>query len=94
MKKPISDNPVFQFLNDPPPSTEPAPLPSVPEKIAPPPEGYKINPVYIELRTKHIHFVLQPSLYDRIKAAAKAEGVSTNEYIHRTLDRATPKKGE
>lgn len=27
-------------------------------------------------------------------AAAKAEGVSTNEYIHRVLDRATPKKGE
>lgn len=99
MKKSIKDNPVFQFLGDPPPSPEQEQAPQTPEPlpgtIPPPPEGYKINPVYIELRTKHIHFVLQPSLYERIKAAAKAEGISTNEYIHRTLDQATPKtKGE
>lgn len=53
------------------------------------PEGYKINPLYIEVKSKRVQLVLQPSLYTRVKAAADKKGLSFNEYCHRILDNAT-----
>ena len=53
------------------------------------PEGYKLNPMYIETKSKRVQLVLQPSLYARVKAAADAAGISFNEYCHRLLDEAT-----
>lgn len=52
------------------------------------PDGYKLNPLFIEKRTKRLQLVLQPSLYDRIKKRAAAEGISLNEYCHRVLEEA------
>lgn len=54
-----------------------------------PPKGYKLNPLYIETKSKRVQLVVQPSLYDRIKAASEAAGLSFNEYCHRVLDEAT-----
>lgn len=56
---------------------------------AKPPEGYKLNPLYIETKSKRVQLVLQPSLYKRVKAAADKENLSFNEYCHRLLDEAT-----
>lgn len=56
-----------------------------------PPKGYKLNPLYIETKTKRLQLVIQPSLYEKIKAASKAAGLSLNEYCHRVLDKATEK---
>lgn len=56
------------------------------------PEGYKLNPLYVETKTKRLQLVLQPSLFDRVKKGAKQAGLSVNEYVHRILDEAT--KGE
>lgn len=53
------------------------------------PEGYKVNPAYIETKSKRVNLLMQPSLLEKVKAAAAAEGVSVNEYIHRTLEEAT-----
>lgn len=53
------------------------------------PEGYKSNPAYIELKSKRVQLVLQPSLYERVKKAADKEGISFNEYCHRLLEGAT-----
>lgn len=53
------------------------------------PEGYKLNPLYVEVKSKRVQLVLQPSLYERVKAAAVKEGISFNEYCHRLLDDAT-----
>ena len=53
------------------------------------PKGYKINPLYVETKTKRLQLVMQPSLYERVKAAADKEKLSVNEFIHRTLDLAT-----
>ena len=54
-----------------------------------PPEGYKLNPAYIEKyiekKTKRVQLLMQPSLYDRLKAAATSEGESLNNYIHDML---------
>ena len=56
------------------------------------PDGYKVNPEYIETKSKRLQLVVQPSLYDKVKARATAGGLSVNEYIHRVLEEAT--KGE
>ena len=52
------------------------------------PEGYKVNPMYIETRSKRLQVVLQPSLYEKVKAAADAQGVKVNSYIHAVLEKA------
>ena len=67
-------------------AVENTPAPTGREKA---PEGYKINPMYIETKSKRVQLVLQPSLYSRVKAAADAAGISFNEYCHRVLDDAT-----
>lgn len=73
------------------------------EKTTPPtgtgaPEGYKLNPAYIEKyiekKTKRVQLVLQPSLYKRVKAASEAAGLSFNEFCHRVLDKATKEESE
>ena len=51
-----------------------------------PPKGYKIDPRFIETKTKKVLLVLQPSLYQKVKAASIEAGLSFNEYVHRLLD--------
>lgn len=54
-----------------------------------PPAGYKMNPMYVETKSRRLQLVLQPSLYERVKKAAKDAGLSVNEYVHQILDNAT-----
>lgn len=58
---------------------------------AEPPAGYKLNPKYVEVKSKRVQLVMQPTMYDRAKAAAKKDNLSFNEYIHRLIDEATTK---
>ena len=51
-------------------------------------EGYKLNPLYIEKRSKRLQLLVQPSLYNKVKAQAETEGCSVNDYIHRVLEEA------
>ena len=53
------------------------------------PEGYKLNPMYVETKSKRLQLVIQPSLLARVRKQAEKQGLSVNEYIHRTLDKAT-----
>lgn len=71
-------NPAMQFISTP---TEEA---VTRDKEAP--EGYKVNPLYIEKRSKRLQLLVQPSLYNKIKAQADAEGCSVNDFIHRLLE--------
>lgn len=81
----IQDNPALQFIST---QTEERDTPT--EQTQPKaPEGYKLNPLYIETKSRRLQLVLQPSLYDRVKARAKAAGLSVNEYVHQILDEAT-----
>lgn len=57
-----------------------------------PPKGYKLNPLYIETKSRRLQLVVQPSLYERIKEGAKDAGLSVNEYVHRILDEATQER--
>lgn len=97
-KKSFKDNPALQFISSTEPElTESAELEKIqPEKnpqerpkvtsqprpIKKPPKGYKLNPIYVETKSRRLQLVLQPSLYDRVKAKTITAGLSVNEYIH------------
>lgn len=49
------------------------------------PEGYKPNPEYIETKSKRVQLLVQPSVYDAVKAKASKLGISTNEAISEAL---------
>jgi len=49
------------------------------------PEGYKLNPEYIEVKGKRVQLLLQPSTVDAIKALAKKKGLSMNETINEAI---------
>lgn len=52
------------------------------------PAGYKVNHAVIETKSKRVQVLMQPSLHSRIKAAAAAQGISVNDYIHKALEAA------
>lgn len=85
------DNPVMQFIS--PPSIEA--VDGKPAAGAPPkgtgkaPEGYKVNPAFIETKSKRVQILMQPSLYKEAKAVSEKLGISLNEFIHRAIQEAT-----
>lgn len=56
------------------------------------PAGYKMNPLFVEIKSRRLQLLVQPSLYEAIKAKAKAEGISVNEFAHRALEKAVKKE--
>ena len=78
-KKTFKDNPALRFLS----------VPEEEEKASgKAPDGYKLNPMYVETRSRRLQLVLQPSLYEKVRERATAEKISVNEYIHRILEAA------
>lgn len=53
------------------------------------PEGYKVNPEFIEKRTKRVQLLVQPSLYSEAKTICNGLGISFNDFLHRALQEAT-----
>lgn len=86
-KKSFKDNPALQFLST--PQEEETAQPEALQKTAKAPAGYKLNPLYIETKSKRLQLVLQPSLLARVKERAKEQGLSVNEFVHRILEEAT-----
>lgn len=76
------DNPAMQFISTP---TEEGQT----TVTAPAPVGYKPNPLYIEKRSKRLQLLLQPSLYEKVKARADKQGCSVNDLIHTILENET-----
>jgi len=58
-----------------------SPQETITRGIEPAPEGYKVNPLYIETKSKRFNLLIQPSLAERVKAVAKSKGLSVNETI-------------
>ena len=52
------------------------------------PVGYKVNPLFVEVKSRRLQLLVQPSLYEDVKAQAKAKGISVNEFAHRALEKA------
>lgn len=53
------------------------------------PEGYRINPLYIETKSKRVQVLIQPSLHKEAKAISEELGISLNEFINRAVHEAT-----
>ena len=51
-----------------------------------PPAGYKV--VFFERKSKRIQLVVRPSIYEKATNAAKASGLSLNEYIAQLIENA------
>lgn len=77
-------NPAMQFISNPTEEKEHTGVQSA-QSI---PEGYKLNPLYIETRSKRLQLLIQPSLYEKIKARADREKSSINDTIHKILEKA------
>lgn len=52
------------------------------------PEGYKANPLFVETKSRRLQLLVQPSIHEALKEAAKAEGRSLNDYVHVILEKA------
>ena len=82
-------NPAMQFIT---PQEEPGKATETPAKATDAPEGYKVNPLYIETKSRRLQLLVQPSLYEAIKARATAEGLSVNELVHTLLEDVVGRK--
>lgn len=81
-------NPATQFISVPAQApTEPAQVETT-TPTAQPPAGYKVDPRYIETKSRRVQMLIQPSLHDRIKERAKAERRSVNDMMHLLLEEA------
>ncbi len=76
-------NPVEAFISV--PEEEPVRKDTPVGGLVKAPEGYKRNPEFIEVRSKRVQLLLQPSVVDRMKALAKSEGASINEMYNRAV---------
>lgn len=52
------------------------------------PEGYKLNPLYVEKKSKRLQLLIQPSLHEKLKKKAQAEGTSVNDLVNGILQDA------
>ncbi len=51
-----------------------------------PQSQYKLNPLYIEKKTRRVQLLMQPSIHAKAVEQAKKEGISLNEFIHKAIE--------
>lgn len=56
------------------------------------PEGYKLNPLYIETKSKRLQLLIQPSLHEKLKRKAQSEDTSVNDLVNNILQDALAKE--
>lgn len=76
------DNPAMAFISVPEQGKEEEEL----SKNSPP-SGYKLNPKYIETRSKRLGLLMQPSIFDRLKEIADENHTSVNEVANEAIKR-------
>lgn len=82
----MMDNPAMAFISTPEETPKAAGKKAPVKKnlrgdLRDAPEGYRIDPRYIEMKTRRVQLVLQPSVYDAGKQEADRRGISFNDYI-------------
>lgn len=98
-----SENPAMRFISplteaveleqpasfDPSPSKQELPSPEPPAHDVP----MKMNPLYIETRSRRLNLLIQPSLHKRIKSLASVRHTSVNDLIHLVLEEYADREG-
>lgn len=94
-KKSFKTNPAMNFISpetiekvDSEPDRQGTPEPAVHSASKKTPAGYKLNPEYIETKSRRVQILMQPSLYAGAKEACSELGISLNEFIHRAIQEA------
>ena len=77
-KKSFKDNPALNFI-----TTQTDPVVILEEDNLSP---VKLNPEYIETRSKRLNLLIQPSLHKNLKNIAATRDISINELIHKALE--------
>lgn len=87
------NNPAEAFITMPeePIKEEASPQPTADRK---PPEGYKLNPMYIEIKSKRVQLLLQPSVVEALKDLAKEKGQSMNETASEAIKAYLEREGK
>jgi len=49
------------------------------------PVGFKQNPKFVETKSRRLQLLIQPSLYDKLRERAVAQGKSVNDLVHGIL---------
>lgn len=90
------NNPAEAFITMPETETEPIreEIPSKPTGARKPPEGYKLNPEYIEVKSKRVQLLLQPSIVEALKELAKEKGLSMNETANEAIKEYLEREGK
>lgn len=70
-----------------------APKKAVERKKEKPEFAVPMRPMYVEVRSKRLNLLLQPSLFNRLQKMAKKDGISVNELIHRALTSYAESRG-
>ena len=80
-------NPAMSFISQESISRAETETPATEETTKPgkPPKGYKANPMYIETKSRRLQLLVQPSLYEKAKKRAQAEGTSVNDLVSNIL---------
>jgi hypothetical protein len=52
----------------------------------------KLNPLYVETKSRRLQLLVKPSLHARLRATATAQDMSLNELIHTILEQYTDAK--
>ena len=89
-RKDFKGNPAMQFISQESVEKVDAPKMEKPSSTGAKkaPAGYKLNPEFIEIKSKRVQILLQPSLYEKAKEVSKELGLSMNDFIHRALQEA------
>lgn len=87
------NNPAEAFITM--PETEPTKeeTPSTFTRTRKAPEGYKLNREYIEVKSKRVQLLLQPSVVEALKDLAKKKGWSMNETANEAIIQYIEREG-
>jgi len=72
-KKSFKDNPALIFIS-------PAESAAAPSEVP-----HKLNPLFVETKSKRVQLLMQPSLHARLKERSAARGQSLNDLAHTIL---------
>ena len=86
------NNPALAFISSSEPEQEaPQTATSASDEV---PEGYKLNPLYVEVKSKRVQLLVQPSTLEAIKSIAKEKGISVNEAVNNAMKDYIKKEGK
>lgn len=87
-KKSFKDNPALQFISMPQTQIEEKYIEGEKQGADATEESVpmKLNPLYIETKSRRLQLLVQPSLHKKLKQHSTTLGISVNELVHSVLE--------